>query len=216
MSETVLAGVVRQAGRKGPARRLRAAGKLPGVVYGRGENISVTVDSKDVLKILESKGGANRILTTKFEGDGKERKVMIKELEVHPMTDKLIHVDLLEIELDKPVSVAVSLEFTGVPKGVKEKGGRLAIHKNKLNVESLPADIPPVIIVPIAGLDAGEDLRVKDIKLSGEVRALDDPEAMLVAVIMPKLAEEAAAEGEAEEGEEAAPAKEGKTPAGEG
>lgn len=215
MNETVLAGAVRQVGRKGPARRLRAEGKLPGIVYGRGENVPVTVDTKAVMKILESKGGANRILTTKFEGDGRERKVMIKDLDVHPMTDKLIHVDLLEIELDKPVSVAVALEFIGSPKGVKEKGGRLAIHKNKLNVESLPADIPPVITVPIAGLDAGEDLRVKDIELSGNVKALDDQESLVVAVIMPKLAEEAAAEGAAGEGEEAE-AKEGKTPAGEG
>ena len=204
MSEKTLAGSVRQAGRKGPCRRLRADGKLPGVVYGRGENVCVTVNSRDILKILERKGGLNKVLTTKFEGDKGDRHVMIKDLEIHPLSDTLIHIDFLEIDVDKPVRVAVGLEFSGVPKGVKEKGGKMNVQKTKLNVECLPVNIPAVLEVPLQDLDTGEDLRAKDVKMDSSVTLLDDPESVIVSVLEPKAAEETA-EGEEEGSEAAAP-----------
>lgn len=214
MSETMLTGTVRKAGRKGPARRLRVAGLLPGIVYGSGENVLVTVDSKDIMKILESKGGANKILFTKFEGDSKKRSVMIKYLDVHPISNLLLHIDLLEIDVTKPVRVAVKLDFTGVSIGVREEGGQMNVNIFKINVECLPADIPATIIVPVDDMVTDDVKRVKDIKVDPKIKVMDDPEARVVSIAMPKVEEEpepeALAEGEEVAEEKAEGATEGK------
>lgn len=204
MSEAVLEGKVRQAGKKGPSRRLRAAGFLPGVIYGQGENVLVTVNVKAVRKILEAKGGVNNILTTRLEGDKKERTVMIKTLDVHPIYDTLLHIDLIEVDVKKQIKTSVALEFTGVSKGVKLSGGRMNTALRSLNIECLPADIPATIEVPIDDLDIGDSLRVKDLQLDSKVTLLNNPETVIVNVIEPKVeAEPTAEEAEVAEGEEA-------------
>lgn len=200
----MLAGSVREVGRKGPARRLRAEGKLPGVVYGLGENVCVAVSSRDVIKILESGSGANTIITTKFDGDAKERRVMIKELDIHPLTDDLVHIDFLEIDLNKPVRATIPINYTGVAKGVKEKGGKLNIQKHGLNIECMPKNIPDVINVPLANLDAGEELLVKDLEIGEGVTPLEDMESIVVSVLAPRVAETKAEGEEGAEGEGAA------------
>ncbi|MBI4666282.1 MAG: 50S ribosomal protein L25 [Nitrospinae bacterium] len=196
MSENdVLSGSVRQAGRKGPARRLRSEGLVPGVVYGMGENVSVSASAKQLLKILEATGGSHHIITTQFDGDTKKRHVMVKKLDVHPVTDQLIHVDLLEIDLNKPVRVKVDLEFAGPAKGVKEKGGELKISLGKISVECMPTQMPDLVTVSIVDLDLGQTLRVKDLPAIANAKVLEDPEAAVVAVVAVKAtpAEEAAA-----------------------
>jgi len=183
---------------------LRAQGKLPGVIYGQGESVPVYVESRDVLKILSTKGGANNIITTKLEGDKKDRVVMIKDIDSHPLTDQLIHIDFLEIDIDKPVRAAVELDYDGTPVGVKEKGGKLIILRNKAHVECMPKDIPSGISVPLAGLDAGQEIKLKDVQIPAGVTLLDDLEITVVAVQAPKVEKAAAGEGEGEGEEEAA------------
>ncbi len=211
MNEAVLKGKVRQTGRKGPARRIRAEGLLPGIIYGRGENVPVTVEAKAIKIILETKSGANSILTTKFEGDVKERTVMIKGLDVHPIYDTLLHIDLIEIDIDRPIKVAVALEFIGVSTGVKLKGGRMNTNLRSLKVQCLPKDIPPVIEVRVDELDIGDTLRVKDLKVDPIVNILNDPETLVVSVSEPKAEEEKVEEAELIEGEETAAAAEGES-----
>ncbi|VAX18335.1 hypothetical protein MNBD_NITROSPINAE02-1076 [hydrothermal vent metagenome] len=207
MSETLLNGEVRKVGRKGPARRLRANGFLPGIVYGQGDNVAVTVTSRDVLKILEQRGGTNKIISTKFEGDNKERHVMIKYLDFHPISDLLLHIDLLEIDIRKPVRIVVAIEFTGVAKGVKEQGGQLFTSLLKLNIECMPNDIPDVITVQVDEMVTGEVKQVKDLDIPPRVTVLDNPDERVVTVAEPKVEADSVAEGEEGEAEGAGEAK---------
>jgi large subunit ribosomal protein L25 len=188
MSEDVLSGSLRQAGRKGPARKLRREGLVPGVVYGLGENITFSAPAKELLKILASKGGSHHIIRTKFTGDKKERAAMIKRLDVHPITDVLVHLDLMEIDINKPVRLKVELEFVGTARGVKEKGGVLKIALRKVDVECMPSDIPNTIVVQIAGMDLGDVLHVKDIATDSKVKILNDPEAATISIVVPSAA----------------------------
>ncbi len=207
MSATILNGKIRPVGRKGPSRRLRAEGLLPGIIYGRGETLPVTVAARDIKKILEVKGGVNRILTTKVEGDKKERQVIIKTLDVHPIYDTLLHVDLQELDMDKPLKVNVQLEFVGVAVGVKEQGGKLSINLRSLLIECMPKDIPTVINIPITQMSVGTSWRVKDLHIGENLKALNDPEVVVVAVAMPKVEVEKTGEDVAAEAETSEPAE---------
>lgn len=215
MSEDVLNGSLRQAGRKGPARALRREGLVPGVIYGQGENVMFSAPAKELLKILKSKGGSHHIIRTKFTGDKKERAAMIKRLDVHPITDELTHLDLMEIDVKKPLRLKVELEFTGTAKGVKEKGGVLKIYLKKVDVECMPADIPNSIVVPITDLDLGDVLRVKSIPADAKVKILNDLEASVISIVVPSAAPVEAAPAAAEAAAPAAaapaaPAEKGK------
>ena len=213
MSEAVnLGGTLREVGRKGPSRRLRREGKLPGMIYGHGENVPVSLDVKEVLKLLETRGGSHRIIHSRIEGDKKERAVMIKSLDVHPTLDTLLHIDLLEIDESKPMRLEMELEFNGVPVGVKEKGGELREHRKKLLIECLPKDIPLRLEVDIKGMDVGETWKAKDVVRSEAVTVLTDPETPVISVAMPKQDKKAGAAGQGEEGAAAngAPAKDAK------
>lgn len=203
MSEAVLSGSVRQVGRKGPARRLRTQGLLPGIIYGGGENVPVTVEAMAIRKILDVRGGVNRIITTKLDGDKKERKVLIKDLTFHPITDTLLHIDLIEVDVNKPIKATVHLEFKGTPVGVKQKGGKMNVNLHSLRLECLPHDIPPVIEIDITGVDLGQMLRVSDVDIDGKIKVLEDPDTQIVSVAAPKVAKESGAEGEGEASEEA-------------
>lgn len=204
MSENVLEGKVRQTGRKGPSRRIRAGGFLPGIIYGKGDNLPIAVETKAIKKILEAKGGVNNIIKTKLEGDKKERTVMIKSLDVHPIYDTLLHIDLIEVDLTKRIKTSVALEFTGVSKGVKLGGGRMNLAMRSLQVECLPEAIPTAIEVAIDDLDVGDSLRVEDLRFDSGVTVLNDPTTVIINIVEPK-AEAEADEAEAVEGD-AAPA----------
>ncbi|MDH5508988.1 MAG: 50S ribosomal protein L25 [Nitrospinota bacterium] len=210
MSEAVtLSGTLRQVGRKGPSRQLRREGKLPGIIYGHGENVAVTLDAKELLKLLEIRGGSHSVIHSRIEGDKKERSVMIKSLDVHPIYDTLMHIDLLEIDETKPMKLDIELEFIGVPVGVKEKGGELRIQRKKLLIECLPKDIPARLEVYIKDMEVGQILCAKDIKHADSVSILTDPEAHVVTVVPPKqdkTAKTEETEGGAA-GAKAAPAK---------
>jgi large subunit ribosomal protein L25 len=192
----VLTGTLRTPGRKGPARRLRAAGKVPGVIYGLGENVTIAVNAKDIHKIVESDSGFLTVMTVRLEGDGKDRAVMIKKLDVHPIFDHLIHIDLLEIDVNKPVKATVPLVTTGVCRGVKEQGGVLVVSRKRLPVESVPAKLPPKIVVDISNVMTNDAIYVKDIPLADGVAILEEADLRLITVQLPK-GTKAKAEGEA-------------------
>lgn len=188
MSEDVLSGSLRQAGRKGPARQLRREGFVPGVVYGQGDNVMFSAPAKELLKILKAKGGSHHIIRTKFTGDKRERAAMIKKLDVHPITDELTHLDLMEIDINKPLRLKVELEFVGTARGVKEKGGVLKVYLKKVDVECMPSDIPDAITVSITDMDLGEVLHVKDIKTDAKVKILNDADAAVISIVVPSAA----------------------------
>ena len=186
MSEVVMSGTTRKTGRKGPARQLRRDGLVPGIVYGLGENVPFSTEAMPLMKMLDVKGGSNSVIRTKFEGDTKERMVMIKQLDVHPITDVLVHLDLIELDLAKKIKVNVNIEYTGVPKGVKEGGGRLNVYYDKIKIECLPADIPKVIEIPVDEMDIGESIKTGQAPVGENITLLSDKDLSLVSVAMPK------------------------------
>jgi len=195
--------VVKRDGRgKNEARRLRAAGRVPGVVYGavkggkRPEGVAVAVDPKEVLRILHSESGANTLITLKL--DGRESRVMVKEYQLDPVTNQLLHADFFELAMDRAITVTVPITVKGEPKGVKQQGGLLDFVTREVLVQCLPIDIPEHIAIDVTELMLHQAVRVRDLPSDPKWKALSDPDTMLVHVVLPKAEEvPAAPEGEA-------------------
>jgi large subunit ribosomal protein L25 len=195
--------VVKREGRgKNEARRLRAAGRIPGVVYGERkdgkapEGVPVAVDPKAVLHILRSDSGANTLIKLSLEG--KESQVMVKEYQLDPITHQLLHADFYQLAMDKAITVTVPVVVKGTPEGVKMQGGMLDFVTRELQVQCLPTDIPEHVDLDVSGLLLHQAIRLRDLPENPKWKALNDPDTMLVHVVLPKAEEVAAtAEGEA-------------------
>lgn len=194
--------VVKRASRgKNEARRLRAGGRIPAVVYGtkKGgaapEGIAVAVDPKQVLRILHSDSGANTLITLKL--DGTESRVMVKEYQLDPVTHQLLHADFYQLAMDREITVTVPIAVKGEPKGVKQQGGLLDFVTREVQVQCLPADIPEHIDIDVSELMLHQAVRVRDLPENPKWKPLNDPDTMIVHVVLPK-AEEAPAAAEAE------------------
>src|SRR5438034_3317094 len=149
----------RTAGNKNDARRVRRSGKIPGVVYGAGKSaLSVSLDPRQVSRILHSATGHNTIFDLAL--DGERSKAMIVDWQYEPIKGTLLHIDLKRIAMDKALRVSVPVELTGVPEGVKTQGGILEQIVREVEIECLPADIPDHIDVDVTALVFGQVLRV--------------------------------------------------------
>jgi len=181
---------------KGPARRIRRQGKIPAIIYGPGrEPAPVVVDPKQVIKILHTPTGKNTILTLKSsEPELEGRKVLIRDYQIDPITDELIHIDLMEVKEDRPVRVLVPIQLVGKPVGA-EKGGTLEEHIRQLEIVCLPSQIPEVIKIDVSELDLGDSIHIRDLKLEG-IKVLTEGHLAVATMLAP-------ARAEAEEGEEA-------------
>ncbi|HLJ77831.1 MAG TPA: 50S ribosomal protein L25 [Acidobacteriaceae bacterium] len=180
---------------KNAARRVRAKGKVPAVVYGAAEPaVAVEVDPKQIQKILHSESGYNSIFD--LDVSGNKAKVMIVDWQYEPIKGKLIHIDFKRIALDKPVKVEVPIQLTGVPVGVKTQGGILDQMLREVELECLPGDIPGHIELDVSELAFGVVLRVSDLPHAGKLRFIT-PEDTPVAHIT-SVKEEAAPAPEAE------------------
>ena len=185
---------------KNEARRIRAAGRIPAVVYGsrKGksrEAVSVAVDPKELMRILHSDSGANTLIALKL--DGSESRVMVKEYQLDPITHKLIHADFFELAMDRAITVTVPIAVRGEAAGVKQQGGLLDFVTREIEVQCLPTDIPERIEVDVTELMLHQAVRLRDLPQNPKWKALNDPDTMIVHVVVPK-AEEAAATPEAE------------------
>jgi large subunit ribosomal protein L25 len=179
---------------KGPARRLRHTGKVPAVLYGPDvTEVCLALDKKDVNRIL--KQGENVIFEVSY--DSEKWNVMIKDMQVDPVTDELYHVDLIQISMDKPIRVYVPVHHVGEPVGVKSEGGIADWMTREIEIECLPSDIPEEIVVDISELHVNQSLRVEDITPPEGVRIVTDPDTVLVVIEAPVEEEvEVAAEEE--------------------
>ena len=181
---------------KNAARRVRAAGKIPAVLYGAGHDaVAVEVDPKHISKILYSETGHNTIFDVDL-GDKSPVKAMIVEWQQEPIKDKLIHIDLKRIAMDKLLKVSVRVKLIGVAVGVKTHGGILDQVMREVEIECLPSDIPSHIDVDISHLGLHEVLRVSDLPHSDKIKYLDAEDATLAHVIT--IREEVAPTPEAE------------------
>jgi large subunit ribosomal protein L25 len=205
---------------KNESRRMRALGRVPGVVYGGDRPVvAIAVEQRRVLEILRSESGENTLFTLQLEGTDSKRVVMIRDYQRDPVKGKLLHVDFVRVDLTKAIEVQVPIHVTGTPVGVKLEGGLLDHVIREVSVSCLPGDIPEALELDASEVHVGQHLSVRDIKVSDKVKILDDPDQTVIVVAMPK-AEEAAtatpAEGAPAEGAPAEPEviKKGKEAAG--
>jgi large subunit ribosomal protein L25 len=181
---------------KNAARRVRAAGSIPAVLYGAGhEPVAVEVDPKHISKILYSDTGHNTIFDVDL-GDKSPVKAMIVDWQQEPIKDKLIHIDLKRIAMDKLLKVSVRVKLIGVAVGVKTHGGILDQVMREVEIECLPSDIPSHIDVDISHLGLHEVLRVSDLPHSDKIKYLDSEDATVAHVVT--IREEEAPTPEAE------------------
>jgi len=184
---------------KNAARRVRAAGNIPAVLYGAGHDpVAVEVDPKQISRILFSETGHNTIFDVQVDGTKGAAKAMIVDWQREPIKDKLIHIDLKRIALDKALQVSVRVKLMGVPAGVKTAGGILDQVLREVEIECLPVDIPSHIDVDVTGLNLFDVLRVKDLPHSEKIKYLEDEDTTVAHVIA--IREETPAAVEAEVG----------------
>ena len=191
---------------KNEARRLRASGLAPAVVYGVTEGaVAVAVNPKEIGRILHSRTGHNTIFNVSVKG-GESTPVMIADWQSDPIRDSLLHVDLKRIDLSKPVTVRVLVTTTGEPKGVKIQGGLHEVVSREVEIECLPDDIPEEFTVDVTELMIGQSVRAGSIVLPASIKLVSSPDAVISHVVTLKAEEAPAAEG-AEGAAVAAPAE---------
>ncbi|MCE2542739.1 MAG: 50S ribosomal protein L25 [Acidobacteria bacterium] len=198
--DATLAAVTRQERGKNEARRLRRAGQLPAVLYG-GETsggTAIKMDPKALLEILHSESGINTLIGLSVDGAAASQ-VLVKEFQVDPVSNELLHVDLYRPPLDRAITVNVPVTLVGEAAGVKQQGGLVDFVQRDVQVECLPTEIPEHIEVDVSDLMIGQGVRLRD-KLEGVTwKPVSDPDTLLVHVVAPKVeAEPVEAEAEAE------------------
>jgi len=182
---TVIQAQVRTPGGKNANRRLRKAGKIPAVVYGRGNPpIVVSVVPEEVQAILHSETGRNTIFSISVDGS-EQNNAMVKAYQLDPVKGSLIHADFLQIAMDRLLELTVNVEITGEAEGVKLDGGIMDIVTREIQVECLPSDIPESIRVDVSHLKINDYIRVKNIQTDAKVRILSDPEVVIVTIVPP-------------------------------
>ena len=193
MKELVVEVKAREALGKNHSRRLRRDGMIPAIVYGaKRDPVSVTLDPRRLLEIIHSESGVNTIFQVNLEGTERRRHVMIKEYQVDPVKGRLMHADLVRIQMDEVIEVEVPVQVTGEAAGVKLDGGILEHVTRTVRVSCLPGNIPEHITIDVSPLKIGDHLRISDIPSDERYKMLDDADQILV-VISPPAKEEVAA-----------------------
>jgi large subunit ribosomal protein L25 len=172
---------------KGVARALRRAGRIPAVLYGDGKSSLLSVSPGDLVKILKSESGENALINLKIQG-GKTveaRTAILRDFQKDPITGTILHADLFEINMNKPIRVRVPILVTGEQsEGVKE-GGVLQHNLREVEIECLPSMIPDHLNVDATHLKIGESIHVRDLQVQEGVRVLEDRDLAIVSVAAP-------------------------------
>ena len=197
-----------ETGKQG-AKRTRARGEVPAVLYGEGQdNISLSIDAAELRRALSTPSGRNVIIQLGVEGEEQGTRAVIREMERDSVTRDVLHVDFQRISENKPVIMHVPVTLTGESTAVKEGRGILDHTMRQLEVKCLPKDIPEHIEVDISELEVRHAIHVSDISVP-DIEILDHPERPVVEVLQPTLFKEPTEEGEEAEAEEAAEREEG-------
>jgi large subunit ribosomal protein L25 len=195
---------------KNENRRTRAAGHIPAIIYGKErEATKVQLDTVQFTRVLQKTGGRSVIFDLDLEGESENPLALMRELQQHPVTDEIRHVDLFEIPRGVPVTVEVALELQGEPQCVKFGEGEIIQTALTVELSCLPRELPESITVDVSELEMSDKLFVKDLEVPiGEV-ITDEETQILVVKAATIFAEEEEEEGEAVEGEEGEAAAEG-------
>mgnify|MGYP006413052565 FL=1 len=197
MSE-VLSGKIREKTGKVATKEVRRNGEIPAVLYGLKDNLSFSVCADNLKDILTAKG-QNALIDLNLEGN-KKRKVIIKEFQSHPLKERWVHVDFLEVDVAKPVKVNVDVHLIGKSAGEK-MGGLVNQVLKSIHVECLPADIPQSVDLDVTAVELGQVLHVSDLSIPDKVKILHEPNEAIVSVHLEKVKEEKTEEEELAEGE---------------
>ena len=195
-TDIVVNAEARESRGKNEARRLRARGMAPAVVYGANEAATaVAVSPKEVTKILRSKTGHNTIFQLAIGGASVSTPVMIVDWQTDPLKDTLLHIDLKRIDLTKRIAVKIPVHTVGEAQGVKLQGGLFEVVTRDVEIECLPDEIPEHFDVNVSGLMLNQNIRANEIALTGSMKLLSSPELVLAHVVSMR-AEEVVAEAE--------------------
>lgn len=186
------------------SRRLRKEGLVPGVLYGSGKPRAFVVPDRELRRALGGSHGTHAILDVVLDGQQTAHHAVLKDYQLHPVRSTILHVDLHEVRLDRPIQTQVTVEAVGTAEGSKV-GGLLTQVVRDVTVEALPMAVPERLEIDVSALEIGDSVRVSDIVVPEGVTVLDDPESVVASVAAPRLAEELEEEAaEGEEGEEGA------------
>jgi large subunit ribosomal protein L25 len=188
--QIIVEGAPRSDRGKNEARRLRLTGKVPAILYGgKGDAISLALNTKQIGAILRSESGHN----TLFQVDlaGKHEPAILKDWQVDPVTGNLLHVDLVRVAMDVRMRVKVPVHTFGEPAGVKQQGGVFEVVTREVEIECLPAEIPTEFKMDVTGLMLGQQLRAKELPMdTAKMKLITDPERVLAHVVALKVEEE--------------------------
>lgn len=195
--EATLEAVTRDTRGKNEARRLRAAGQIPAVVYGgSSEPLAVAVSPKALSKILHSESGVNSLIRLEVEGGA--TTVLVKDYLLQPVTHALLHADFYRVDMDKRITVKVQVVLHGEPRGVKQQGGVLDFVHRDVEIESLPGDIPEHIDIDVREMMIGDGVYVRDVAEGKAWTPISPADLLLVHVVTPRVEEAAVVEAVAE------------------
>jgi large subunit ribosomal protein L25 len=196
MATASLAAEARNETGKGAARKLRATGRVPAVIYGHNRDPQgLSVNARELNRLIEHIAAGSTVIELGGLAAGATR-TLIREIQRHPLKRHIVHVDFQELVAGEKVTVAIPLVFVGTATGVREQGGLLEEVMRQITISVDPASMPNHIDVDVSNLAIGHPLHVRDLALPAGVTALDDPDATVVAVAAPRT-EQAAATPEA-------------------
>jgi large subunit ribosomal protein L25 len=191
--DITVAAEVRASRGKNEARRLRMAGKIPAVVYGAFQDpVSVTVNPREISKIVHSKSGYNTIFNLAIVG-GETTPVMLVDNQVDPVKGNLLHADLKRVDLSKRIRVAIPVLTEGEPAGVKVQGGLLELITRAIEIECLPDEIPESFTINVSELMIGQSRRASHVALSGSMKLISAPDSVIAHCVALRAEEEPAA-----------------------
>lgn len=178
---------IREERGKGGARSLRRSGRIPAVLYGKGESTSISLDPSRVRKLIMLGHAESTLIDMKLEGavSKSDRIAILRDYQTDPLTGELLHADFFEVSMDEKIRVAVPIELTGkTPAGVVE-GGLLQLVSREAEIECLPSLIPDNVLADASALRVGESLHIRDIVLPDGIRFVSDPEQVVLTITAP-------------------------------
>lgn len=181
--DTVVPAEPRSTRGKNEARRTRVSGRIPAVVYGAFKDAhAVSINPKDILKIIRSKTGHNSIFDVDISGV-ERTPVIVADEQYDPVKGNLLHIDLRRIDLSRKLRVAIPVHVTGEAKGVKQQGGVLDVVTRSIEIECVPDDIPNQFDIDVTELMVGNSIRVSELPVKEGVRILTAAEAVVAHVV---------------------------------
>lgn len=184
---------------KGAARKLRATGRVPAVLYGADvESVALSVDATEATHLFQTISVENTIVDLAVAGGKEAVRTLVREVQVHPLRPQLLHIDFLRIQAGVKVDVEIPIHLNGVPQGVRDSGGILQQLIHELPVRVLPSNIPPSLEIDVTGLDLGESIHVSDLDLGDDVEVQAEEDRTVATVVAPRAL---ALDEEEEEGE---------------